>query len=529
MSSAVWNERQAFARKTGAGVVIPCAIFAGLVCLRLALQYATAGALYLEDDAFYYTVIAHNIAQSGVSTFDGQTLTNGYHPLWLAIMVLQALTLGSSIYITIAIEIVLATAGVWFFLTTFRTQSLLLRSLFALVVAIIARPMIAKGMEVSLLIFALGLFTRVALACRRGEAGPLALGLSAALCIGARIDSAVFVLPMALFAASTVRGVCLAFAPIVVAGILFAGVNQLIFGAPFPISGAVKSLGGLQINWRVLRQIGSEASHPGMFGPVVSFANGLIGRSLVLFGLCAVALAFVPRGAKSRLLLWSYLIGFALFAVKIVFFSSWLVWPWYTFPSIIGAIALFHAVDDLVVARNFAVDARLEYGLAALLVVGAVAQLHGGATRVANNFELVNRKAIADLRTTLNGARIAMGDRAGSFAAFYPGPVTQLEGLVNDREYLDAVQAHRDIKPLLCARGVRFVLSYQKDLGDYKTVDVPVMRTWLTSFAGPILTFSHADEVGRVSDLAKFDSSKDDDEGDNYLYAWRLTGCPNGE
>ena len=33
-------------------------------------------------------------------------------------------------------------------------------------------------------------------------------------------------------------------------------------------------------------------------------------------------------------------------------------------------------------------------------------------------------------------------------------------------------------------------------------------------------------EVGRVVDLAKYDNRSTGDEGDNYLYAWRLTGCP---
>ena len=170
MSAAVWGERQSLPRATAWAAGFPCAVFATLVCLRLALQYAAAGALYLEDDAFYYTVIAHHIAQSGVSTFDGQTLTNGYHPLWLGLLVLQDLTVGGSIYVTIALEIVLATAGVWFFLASLRSRSLLLNIAFALAMAVITRPMIAKGMEVSLLIFALGLFTNIAVEAWEGRA-----------------------------------------------------------------------------------------------------------------------------------------------------------------------------------------------------------------------------------------------------------------------------------------------------------------------------------------------------------------------
>lgn len=37
----------------------------------------------LPDDAFYYFVLAKNMVANLGSTFDGQELTNGYHPLWL--------------------------------------------------------------------------------------------------------------------------------------------------------------------------------------------------------------------------------------------------------------------------------------------------------------------------------------------------------------------------------------------------------------------------------------------------------------
>jgi len=39
----------------------------------------------VQDDAFYYYVIAHHIIEQGQSSFDGINLTNGYHPLWQAI------------------------------------------------------------------------------------------------------------------------------------------------------------------------------------------------------------------------------------------------------------------------------------------------------------------------------------------------------------------------------------------------------------------------------------------------------------
>ncbi len=41
----------------------------------------------LPDDAFYYFQIARNIALGLNSTFDGVNLTNGYHPLWMLMLV----------------------------------------------------------------------------------------------------------------------------------------------------------------------------------------------------------------------------------------------------------------------------------------------------------------------------------------------------------------------------------------------------------------------------------------------------------
>ncbi len=46
---------------------------------------------WVADDAFYYLQIARHIAQNGVSTFDGVTRTNGYHPLWMLCCTLLAL------------------------------------------------------------------------------------------------------------------------------------------------------------------------------------------------------------------------------------------------------------------------------------------------------------------------------------------------------------------------------------------------------------------------------------------------------
>jgi hypothetical protein len=154
-------------------------------------------------------------------------------------------------------------------------------------------------------------------------------------------------------------------------------------------------------------------------------------------------------------------------------------------------------------------------------VVSLRPPLTSGARR---GFHLINELALQRFAPVLGGARVAMGDRAGSFAFAYDGPVTQLEGLVNDVEYFKVLSGEGNLKSLLCSRGVKFVLDYEVDLGPYREHRIKVLRPWLTTFPGPTIEVHAADEVGRVHDLSKFDNRKRN-EGDVYLYIWRLAGC----
>ncbi len=51
-----------------------------------ALQVESSLLSSFDDDAFYYFKIASNIASGHGSTFNGIHQTNGYHPLWMALL-----------------------------------------------------------------------------------------------------------------------------------------------------------------------------------------------------------------------------------------------------------------------------------------------------------------------------------------------------------------------------------------------------------------------------------------------------------
>jgi hypothetical protein len=65
------------------------AILGGGLVVRLLLAWAPVAWLLetiLPDDAFYYFTIARNISRGGAPSFDGVNLTNGFHPLWTAVL-----------------------------------------------------------------------------------------------------------------------------------------------------------------------------------------------------------------------------------------------------------------------------------------------------------------------------------------------------------------------------------------------------------------------------------------------------------
>jgi hypothetical protein len=69
--------------------LLPVAIGVVALAARLRLAWADTQTIVgkaVADDGYYYFVIARNIAHGHNVTFDGETITNGFHPLWLALI-----------------------------------------------------------------------------------------------------------------------------------------------------------------------------------------------------------------------------------------------------------------------------------------------------------------------------------------------------------------------------------------------------------------------------------------------------------
>ena len=518
--------RRARAARSGVRVwaVGAGALTAAIVCAPLIASIRAHAPFALEDDGFYYTQIARTLARTGRSSFDGLSLTNGYHPLWLAVLAVKTRLFGEATWGVVAIEAGCLGAAASLLLASSRVRAWGPRLLFAALFAHYVGAMAGLGMEVSLFALCAAVFVLALDAARpAGAIGALALGAAAAACVGARIDAAVFVLPAVALSDRSRAERGLALAVVAGAGALYAGANLLVFGAALPISSAVKSLGGLQVNHRFLAQMLVEAQ---------GFGRGGGGRMLLTLIGCAAAPVMAlaaPRGSSGRVLGLATGIGGVAFAAKLALGSSWQIWPWYSFPLVfVLATALFtwgRAFDAG--AREPARRVAAALGAVLLALVTAKAGRMALSAPAPTGFYAVDRLGAERFASITRGAPVAMGDRAGAFAWFYPGPVVQLEGLVNDARWLALLRTRADPAAELCHRGVHFVAAYtpaklSPDAGGW--IALELMRSRLTQYAAPRLPALARDELAAVSDPAAFNGALYGD-GDPVLRLFRLR-CP---
>ncbi len=485
-----------------------------LLCLRtLAFQYAQAHQISFADDAFYYFVVAQHIVQDGRSTFDGFTFTNGYHPLWMALIALQYKLLGQSLLLTRCIEFVLGAAALIFALLFVRLPKLSLSLFFTVGFFFVLNRVSLNGMETALFACCFCLYTYISIRhSAESRAAGLIEGLLAAAVVASRIDSVVFVLPQMFLVARSWTRRSAALAMVLLCGIGYVSFNRFYFGIGLPISGEIKSLGGLQIN-RVLFHFLEHLHNPSV---QLCYATIL---------LCVVAFFLLrrPQPYVHRSVVIAFLLGYAVFALRLAFLSSWVIWNWYDYPLLIGYVA---CIPSLLVTGAAYLERRQLYGrlmpaaaivLLALLLAGSLRGYSKPLPSELAEVPAADGDASEIVLTTLRGARVAMGDRAGSFAYHYTGSVNQLEGLMNDARYLRALRTKTDVRPLLCERNVRYVVAYEPDLNTYTKYSVHTIRPELSQYAAPEIQVSQSDQVLRVPAVSPGEPLM------KYLYIWRLS------
>ncbi len=436
-----------------------------------------------SDDASYYLVLAAHVAGGQGPTLDGRHVTDGFHPLWLSLLVPlaalasepRALVLGVAL-----LQTVLVVAAALLVMRTLRARvgawAALLGACFFLTFASVSRAALL-GLEWSLHAFLFALLAALWQRdfCASGVASVARcarLGSVLALLFLARLDTlplaALLVVTLAWRGARGRRLVALAL-PVALAVVTYAVVTRGTTGHVTPVSAAVKgewSRALLERDVRRVEQGWAAAKLAQLVWPV-----GRLRRAFwmpLALGTIGFALACLWPGGRRALADWRAFAVFAWlqwWALALRYHDGYSFAPWY-FVAQPWLAALLVATAAQRFARRPAVAA-----CACVLVGGfALGDAWRWRARAAGE-EPLYAVARALREHTPAGARVGAWN-AGQIALLSGRVVTNLDGLVNSWEFFE--HERHD----LCAYLQREGITYLAD--SFPAGGAPAMVSGLT-------------------------------------------------
>jgi hypothetical protein len=434
---------------------------------------------FIYDDGYYYLGVAANLAETGRSTLDGMSATNGYQPLWLLCLAGLAKLVGTNTwtFFVASCALIYAIAVAAPLAAMYRSrnaawQPIALCVSVGLCIVMIQQPSVfLQGLEP--ILFAPVVLPLIVLIERESAARDW-IWISSLLAIGflVRLDalSLYFSTVLVLGFTSTPRGgrwwgeflsrtsvLALRLSIVVLPTVgIYLLINMFYFDSAVPVSGLAKLIGGPKFsNWGVAWMFFDHW------------------RSLALVLIILAPLEWIARrvAAPSALFYRSLAIVCIAMIMQCVYYcalSAWNVWPWYAY-----LVAIFMA---LIIARIVYLAAMLfEFPRQRLPAAAAMALI--AAWACGRSVDFVRQSMPAHPRSselTFNQATlkmldaffpsserkmlVAMGDRAGGLAYWGRNrlSVVQTEGLTLDMGYIRARLANRAAEYL----EERFAIDY---------------------------------------------------------------------
>ena len=412
------------------------------------------------DDAFYYFEIAHNIVEGRGSTFDGFTSTNGYHPLWMMVVVVIRLLVTDKVllvHIAASISALLAVSSwvVFGYLLKGYYESPTPLRLLSFFLFPILFFFAVYGLETWLSILLLLLFMRSVFKEEIAE-NPARQGLLASAAVLARLD---LVIPVAVFLLLQCvvlrRKGRLSHIDIFVWSIpVFLSIGGYMlcsyhyFGLLRPISAIVKAT--------------STLPQPGGYPGLLPRFMDLLSNSWMLVIVVAVIITLAAsiwlyRKDRHRLYHFGLPIAAVIHIGLLVSTTVWGEMIWYFFPHIIGAVFALPALDSawqrLAPSRKIRIVSVLcvPIFMYTLMIQGKLKLDAIDYTSIALY------EASGDLRTHLPSGSSCGTPFAGIVGYFSGRDVLDMDGLVTDESYLKSA-ANGDIPAFLEAHGVQYLL-----------------------------------------------------------------------
>lgn len=431
-----------------------------IVLFSTPLRHGQNMLAYAQDDFYYYLTITRNLVTGHGSTFDGTTLTNGYHPLYF-LLVLGVETIDTSLRAAYSALWLLDVASA---ITIFLTVRLLISRRIsnapiangtAVAIVALSALRIMQQMEVTLTL-PLGLLLLVLLDRPPGQlttARWAGIGFLASLVVLSRLD-AVFLVSLSVLVILTQRAhrqelswskvasFAAAFFPLL---LLYLGINRHYFHRWTPISGAAKQARvGFGLHFHAIRDSFSV-------GSLVLLVLGVLGMYLL-------SRSWNKLSPQLRVLCTSMLFFPVLQLGTNFVISDWMLFPWYRYSLIFSTTAALLLIC-LVIAER--VPVRSQGPLESVVFIVAIGGLL--IVRYVPNPMMVD---IADSAVFIRDfarshpGRYAMGDRAGMVGYIDGVPTVQMEGLVMDDKFLNYIRSEGDIGDVLKQYHVDYYIAF---------------------------------------------------------------------
>jgi hypothetical protein len=433
--------------------------------------------LYAQDDFFYYLKIADRILAGHGISFDGQHATNGFHPLWLAIILpvrAMAPRLGDFQLLFSVLLTVLTLATFWAALRALARMTITsspFAAIFLATVYVFLFEKYSHAMEIKVI----GLLYPLYLEARRRRTRMCESVISGLLVL-ARLDFVLyFVVPGIVTLAKERRinrNILVALSPAVVFG-LYALWSHLEFGMWMPISSAIKQLkDGLIFN-------------PTAF-PI---GNDSTDRLLVTapFALNLVLLAWSIRKRMFDRPFFAPLAFCAIFYAVLAATSNWPLWPWYYYPIFL-CVLHYRQIGEAVFdafrwPAEIGAGSKYAFALATIFLWVGCGGLAARATLSPPSSPILQEaQFLAEFDANHPGI-YGIGDRAGIPSMLMRSPVVQLEGLVMDRYMLELIGNRTPLCRILADYHVRYYVSRQRmtssEAGACQNVVEPLQATLL--------------------------------------------------
>lgn len=448
----------------------------GIVFILLFIYPLTLGdpqirACY-EDDFYYYLETAINFIELGFPTFDGEIATNGYHPLWFLIISGFVALFGKGKFFFIAMNTFVLLLNVTSLVLLRKLLSLFLENKYyieTIVVVFIYKfiNLSITGMEViatvPIILFLMYYFQK-----NYDKLNYFYLGLILSLTILSRLDtllfSFIFILLVTKYKKIGVKEISLIGLGLLPVGIYILS-NIVLFDTIFPVSGMAKQI--------------RHNYYPSFHALRLMYLWNINAILLHLLPSILIPILLLKKGVLSKVQLKSELVLSITFFTLIYFpllsiISGWRFFNWYFYPYALMIVILMLLLDTIPNYKTlFAKYQKFIFVFALLYVTGW--NLNYKFVRGYKGFPFYSEiEKLAEFVNTHPG-KYAMGDRAGMLGYLSKYPVFQLEGLVEDKAYLENIRNSVDLKAVFAQYKIDYYISYNletdKKSGKYLAIE----------------------------------------------------------